>query len=47
MHSIVDAAEVQDLDGGAMMKASLFNTFQFLIKIYADSVTRYRSSREL
>ena len=36
MHAIVHAADVQDRDGGALLMASLFGTFPFLIKLYAD-----------
>jgi hypothetical protein len=36
MHAIVHAADVQDRDGGAMLMASLFGAFPFLIKLYAD-----------
>ena len=37
MHAIVHAADVQDRDGGALLMASLFSSFPFLIKLYADS----------
>jgi hypothetical protein len=30
------AADVQDRDGGALLMASLFGAFPFLIKLYAD-----------
>ena len=36
MHAIVHAADVQDRDGGALLMASLFGAFPFLIKLYAD-----------
>jgi len=36
MHAIVHAADVQDRDGGALLMASLFGGFPFLIKLYAD-----------
>ena len=36
MHGIVHAADVQDRDGGALLMASLFGGFPFLIKLYAD-----------
>ena len=36
MHAIVLAADVQDRDGGALLMASLFGAFPFLIKLYAD-----------
>lgn len=36
MHVIVDAADVQDRDGGALAMATLFDIFPFLLKLYAD-----------
>jgi transposase len=36
MHAIVHAADVQDRVGGALLMASLFGAFPFLIKLYAD-----------
>ena len=36
LHSIVTAADVQDWDGGAMLLATLFGRFPFLLKLYAD-----------
>ena len=45
MHAIVHAADVQDRDGGALLMASLFGAFPFLIKLYADGGSRGRSSR--
>jgi len=36
MHSLVHAADVQDHDGGALLVASLFGAFPFLLKRYAD-----------
>ena len=36
MHAIVHAADVQDRDGGALVMASLFGAFPFLVKLYAD-----------
>jgi transposase len=36
MHAIVHAADVQDRDGGALVMASLFGAFPFLMKLYAD-----------
>ena len=36
MHAIVHAADVQDRDGGALLMASLFGAFPFLLKLYAD-----------
>ena len=37
MHAIVHAADVQDRDGGALLMASLFGAFPFLVKLYADA----------
>jgi hypothetical protein len=36
MHALVRAADVQDRDGGALLMASLFGAFPFLLKLYAD-----------
>src|SRR6266545_7525430 len=36
MHAIVHGAEVQDRDGGALLMASLFGLYPFLLKLYAD-----------
>src|SRR5271154_6066698 len=36
MHAIVHAADVQDRDGGALLMASLFGAFPFLVRLYAD-----------
>ena len=36
MHAIVHAADVQDRDGGALLMASLFGGFPFLIKLNDD-----------
>ena len=36
MHAIVHAADIQDRDGGALLMASLFGAFPFLVKLYAD-----------
>ena len=36
MHALVHAADVQDRDGGALLMASLFGAFPFLLKLYAD-----------
>ena len=36
MHAIVHSADVQDRDGGALVMASLFGAFPFLVKLYAD-----------
>lgn len=36
MHALVHAADVQDRDGGALVMATLFGMFPFLVKLYAD-----------
>jgi hypothetical protein len=36
MHAIVHAADIQDRDGGALLMATLFGAFPFLVKLYAD-----------
>ena len=36
MHAIVHSADVQDRDGGALLMATLFGAFPFLVKLYAD-----------
>jgi putative transposase len=36
LQAIVHAANIQDRDGGAMLLASLFGMFPFLVKLYAD-----------
>ena len=36
LHAIVHAADIQDRDGGAMLMATLFGLFPFLLKLYAD-----------
>ena len=36
MHAIVHHAGVQDRDGGALVMATLFGLFPFLLKLYAD-----------
>jgi transposase len=36
MHAIVHAADVQDRDGGALLMATLFGLYPFLLKLYAD-----------
>ena len=36
MHAIVHAADVQDRDGGALLMATLFGAYPFLMKLYAD-----------
>ncbi len=36
MHATVHAADIQDRDGGALLMATLFGAFPFLVKLYAD-----------
>ena len=36
IHAIVHGAEIQDRDGGALLMATLFGAFPFLLKLYAD-----------
>ncbi len=36
MHATVHAADLQDRDGGALLMASLFGAFPFLVRLYAD-----------
>ena len=36
LHTLVHAADIQDRDGGAMVMATLFGLFPFLLKLYAD-----------
>jgi transposase len=36
MHAIVHPADVQDRDGGALVMATLFGLYPFLLKLYAD-----------
>ena len=36
MHAIVHAADMQDRDGGALVMATLFSLYPFLLKLYAD-----------
>jgi transposase len=36
LHAIVHAADIQDRDGGAMVMATLFGLYPFLLKLYAD-----------
>jgi transposase len=36
MHAMVHAADVQGRDGGALLTATLFGMFPFLLKLYAD-----------
>ena len=37
LHAIVHAADIQDRDGGAMLMATLFGLYPFLLKFYADA----------
>ena len=36
LQAIVHAANIQDRDGGAMLLATLFGLYPFLLKLYAD-----------
>ena len=36
MHALVHAADVQDRDGGVVVRATLFGLYPFLLKLYAD-----------
>jgi transposase len=36
MHAVVQAADIQDRDGGALVMATLFGMFPFLLKLCAD-----------
>jgi hypothetical protein len=45
MHAIVHAADLQDRGGGALLMASLFGAFPFLVTLYADGGSRGRNSR--
>src|SRR6516162_4450832 len=36
MHAIVHAADIQDRDGGALLMATLYSLYPFLLKLYAD-----------
>src|SRR5216683_4311185 len=36
LHAIVHGADIQDRDGGALLMATLFGAFPFLLKLYAD-----------
>jgi transposase len=37
LQAIVLAADIQDRDGGAMLMATLFGLYPFLLKLYADA----------
>ena len=36
IHAIVHAAGIQDRDGGALVMATMFGMYPFLLKLYAD-----------
>ena len=36
LHAVVNGADIQDRDGGAMLVATLFGLFPFIRKLYAD-----------
>ena len=36
MHAIVHGADIQDRDGGALLMATMFGMFPFLLILYAD-----------
>jgi transposase len=36
IHAIVHAADIQDRDGGALVMATMFGMYPFLLKLYAD-----------
>jgi transposase len=36
MHALVHAADIQDRNGGALVMATLFGMYPFLLKLYAD-----------
>ena len=36
LQAIVQAADIQDRDGGAMLLATLFGLYPFLLRLYAD-----------
>jgi transposase len=36
MHAIVHSADIQDRDGGALVMATLFGLYPFLLKLFAD-----------
>ena len=36
MHAIVHGADMQDRDSGALVMATLFGMFPFLLRLYAD-----------
>jgi transposase len=36
IHAVVHAADIQDRDGGALVIATMFGMYPFLLKLYAD-----------
>jgi transposase len=36
IHAVVHAADIQDRDGGALIMATMFGMYPFLLKLYAD-----------
>jgi transposase len=36
LHVVVHGADIQDRDGGALLMATLFGLYPFLLKLYAD-----------
>jgi transposase len=36
LHAIVHAADIQERDGGALLMATLFGLYPFLLQLYAD-----------
>ena len=45
MHAIVHSADIQDRDGGALLMATLFGLYPFLLKLYADGGYQGRDFR--
>jgi hypothetical protein len=43
MHALVHAADVQDRDGGALVMATLFGAFPFLLKLTPTAAIRGQS----
>ena len=37
MQAVVNAADIQDRDGGVLLMATLFGLYPFLLKLYADA----------
>lgn len=46
MHALVQAADVQDRDGGVVVMATLFGLYPFLLKLYADGGYQGRQFQE-